>query len=188
MSLTVGVDPCKHACHLAMCRSSVVCTHARGSTSHATSWCLLQPPSPGLARSRTDTRGSGRRVKSYPTYDPRPGVMVGSLEGHPRGSDLAGNGLLVIIPPRPPPPRPPPDPDPGPGPTDPIPPHINRPSRPCKMTNKNLHLSSPILAGHPRKNTPFEHFEVDIFHFFARLRRAGRIGWTRPRAPTNLLI
>ena len=70
---------------------------------------------------------------------------------------------------------------------DPIPPHINRPSRPCKMTNKNLHLSSPILAGHPRKNTPFEHFEVDIFHFFARLRRAGRIGRTRPR-PTHMFI
>ena len=46
-----------------------------------------------------NTRGSSRRVKSYPTYDPRPGVMVGSLEGHPRGSDLAGNGLMVIIPP-----------------------------------------------------------------------------------------
>ena len=78
--------------------------------------------------------------------------------------------MVVIIPPRPPPD--PPDPDPGPGPTDPIPPHINRPSRPCKMTNKNLHLSSPILAGHPRKNTPFEHFEVDIFHFFARSVRS----------------
>ena len=88
--------------------------------------------------------------------------------------------MVVIIPP----PRPPPDPDPGPRPTDPT----DRPSRPRKMTNKNLHLSSPILAGHPCKNTPYEHFEVDIFHFFARLRRAGRIGRTRPRAPTNLLI
>jgi hypothetical protein len=56
---------------------------------------------------RCQTRGSSRRVKSYPTYDPRPGVMVGSLEGHPRGSDLAGNGLMVIIPPRAPPPTPP---------------------------------------------------------------------------------